>query len=354
VLGTIGTRKAVFKACKNGILYAFDAATGEIIWYFNAPIIRRADWTPFHANSLLGSGPKDNGPMGNWDPSDIRTVTRRWPNDPDTGPYWRNPPATGGIEADIALAYGNVYVGAYNNPTYHRASPVEPNRPAAGGATGVPAPYTQKVNASIYAIDASTGRVKWSFNLDGVGFRGGITATGGMVFVPGLDGNLYALDANTGTVLFKKLVGTGLPIPPTIAADSKGKIKLFQVFGGSFSLWGSQQVPGALVAFGQPDTIPERVVTKEVVKEVPKEVIKEVVKEVPKEVIKEVPKEVIKTVTKEVIKEVPKEVIKEVPKEVTRTVTVETISPIAYAGIGIAIIVGVAVGVALGRRRKTA
>jgi len=47
-----------------------------------------------------------------------------------------------------------------------------------------------------------------------------------------------------------------------------------------------------------------------------KEVIKEVIKEVPVEIIKEVVREVEIEVTKEVIKEVPVEVIKEVIKEI--------------------------------------
>ena len=144
VLGAIGTRKVLYKGCKNGILYAFDARTGEIIWYFNAPTIRRSDWTPFHASSLLGSGPKDNGPMGAWDPSDIKTMTRRWQNDPSTGPRWQNPPGTGGIESDIALAYGNVYVGTYNLPGYGRSVPVEIDKPPTSGNMGVPAPYSQR------------------------------------------------------------------------------------------------------------------------------------------------------------------------------------------------------------------
>ena len=94
----------------------------------------------------------------------------------------------------------------------------------------------------------------------------------------------------------------------------------------------------------------EKIVEKEVIKEVPVEVIKEVPVEkivekvVEKEVIKEVPVEVIKEVPVEVIKEVPvekivekvveKEVIKEVPVEVIREVEkVVEVTPPARMGI---------------------
>lgn len=60
----------------------------------------------------------------------------------------------------------------------------------------------------------------------------------------------------------------------------------------------------------------EKIVEKEVIKEVPVEVVKEVIKEVPVEVVKEVTREVPIEIVKEVVKEVPVEVIKEVIKEV--------------------------------------
>lgn len=67
------------------------------------------------------------------------------------------------------------------------------------------------------------------------------------------------------------------------------------------------------------EVVVEKIVEKEVIKEVPVEVIKEIVKEVPVEVIKEVPVEIkgdTQIVIKEVIKEVPIEKIVEVTKEV--------------------------------------
>ena len=63
-------------------------------------------------------GPADASLIGNWDPRNIKAMKLPWQNYPDSGPYWQNPPGTGGIESDISLAYGNVYVATYNAPAY--------------------------------------------------------------------------------------------------------------------------------------------------------------------------------------------------------------------------------------------
>jgi hypothetical protein len=111
---------------------------------------------------------------------------------------------------------------------------------------------------------------------------------------------------------------------------------VFSTIGtGGASSRGAQATPGALLAYGLPDKLPEpQVITKEV--------IKEVIKEVPKEIIKEVPKEIVK--------EVPKEVIKEVPKEVVRQV--ESFGTVTLMVVSAAGIVGLLVGTVLARRKS--
>ena len=152
-------------------------------------------------------------------------------------------------------------------------------------------------------------------------------ASGGVVYWNGWDGVLYGAVAATGKILLQKNMGTGLDTQPTMGASTDGKMMLLQSYGGR-AIAPRGSVPGAILAFGLPDKLPQ-----------PQVITKEVIKEVPKEVIKEVPKEVIR------------EVVKEVPKEVTKTVTVETVSPITYVGIGLGII-GIVVGAVISRRRQ--
>lgn len=301
VLGKIDNRKVIFKACKNGFLYALDAATGEPVWVFKPPGL----WIPAASQGL--------------DPTSKQQMSKKWPGHPETRVLVMN--YAGGIEADIAFDGQKVYVSSYNMPAYLN---IDDSLPPFGNTLRmVPAPHP--INATIYGLDAKTGKIVWEYFIDGVGYRGGLTVSGGLLWVPSGDGNLHILDANTGKLVAKKNFGTGLWTQVTIGADPAGKIKVFVQTGGmTIASWGPTGIPGALMAYGLPDTLPAA-------KEVTKEVVKEVIKEVQKEVIKEVPKEVIKEVIKEVTKEVR---IKE-----------EVINPLSYvlAGVGLIFLVVTAV-----------
>ena len=241
VLSTIGDRKVIFKGCKNGVMEAFDASDGERIWSFDPPAIKRCD------DCFL------------LDPRDPEEMKKGWLNYPSTEATWQNPPGSGGIEADITVAYEKVYVATYNSWSYLKIIPVEPDRPippyGGAGLEGLPPPEIRPTNTTIYALDASTGDVVWTFFIDAVGYRGGLIASGGMVFASSFDGNIYALDAETGEKIWTKFLGTGLALPPSIGADGDGNMKMVQVFGGQFSFW-SKTVPGSIVVFGLPDETP--------------------------------------------------------------------------------------------------
>jgi glucose dehydrogenase len=258
VLGKIDSRKVIFKACKNGILYAFNASTGEMIWHFNAPSFRRSDFTPFHANSKLNSGPKDGSAVGNWDPRNPETFQRRWQNWPSKESIWQNPTANGGVESDIAYDSNAVYVATYNFWGYLQVSNTD-------GIFNLGGFYIQPTesrrgNTTIWAVDAATGKPKWSYHIDGVGHRGGLTVSGGVLYVASPDGNLYALETGTGKLLLKRYFGEKLNIPPTIGANKEGRMLLFQVVGGTafantFNGAIGAAVPGALMVFGLPEKI---------------------------------------------------------------------------------------------------
>ncbi len=345
VLGKIDNKKVVYKACKGGALYAMDAETGKALWVFDGgqkcvyptPNARGAypdDLKVTYANSVTRFP---------WtcffDPRDSASFTVRWQRDPLTGPHWTQA-LQGVFHSDVAYAYGNLYTAMSNRPTYIRATSVD-TRAGGVGLGQLPAPFQPKVNMTVFAIDGKTGETKWKVFFDEAEFRGGMIVSAGLVYVPVSDGTFYVLDAQTGQKVWTKYLGTPLLNQPTIGVDATGDPRLMMIIGGRTGPSSGNHAPGALMAYGLPDKLPEpQVITKEVIKEVPKEVVKEVVKEVPKEVIKEV------------VKEVPREVIKEVPKEVTRTVTVETIGPVTYGAIGVAVAASVVAGVVFSRRKK--
>ncbi len=318
-------KKVLYKGCKNGLVFALDAATGEAIWIFDptAPPPSGVQGNILGPDlGFPGKVVRDNflkRCQGCYllDPRDKVQMGKPWQEYPSKGPAFQNPPNSGSIESDIALGYGKVYVGVYNKWWYRQVTNCDGHpRPISSCRTELPAPETRTQNTTIYALDQSTGEIKWKFFVPEAGFRGGVTVTGGMVFVPSTDTNLYTLDAETGKVLWKRPFGVTLAVHTVIAADASGKIKIIQNFGGQFSLWG-QNVPGAIAAFGLPDKLPEPQV-----------------------------------VTKEIVMKAPKEVIREAAKELGVVQTVETISPISYAIVGVGVIMLVVAGVIFSRRKK--
>jgi len=366
ILGQVSGKKAFIKGCKDGKVYALDAATGKPFWIWDAPTIKRivmygVDRAIVVGGKVLG----DNTPTG---PGaccrmNKKDMSKGWMIAPDPGPMVR---ICGEVclESDIAYDGKKVYIGHFNWMDTKGFGPVLPF--ANNDRRGIPGTAQSdfpgvnfETNTNIDAVDVNTGKLVWTYRVENSANRGGVMVTGGMVVAYLSDGNLRFIDAETGKLLHTKFFGIPVNVMPTVGATKDGKMRIFlHVGGGGGFLFGNNiPVGGSLVALGLPDSLPQpQVITKEVIKEVPKEVIKEVIKEVPKEVIKEVikevPKEVIKEVVKEVPKEVPKEVIKEVIKEVPKTVTVETISPISYAAIGIALVLIVVSGVLFTRRKK--
>jgi len=217
VLGEVEGRKVVYSACRNGYLYALDAKTGSLLWYFDPPSVKR-----------LNNGNGDFVKTGSFDPD------KPWANYPSRDPFVQCPGAMGAVSSSIALAYNTIYFTTFNSCSRVDVAPVE----AAGGAgvSNITLLYEPvgPVNSTLYAVDASTGREKWSRFFDGYAFKGGITVSGGLVYVPSPESKLYAFDASTGDLVWERSFGAlGLAIPPIIGATAKGNWTLIQVLAGT-------------------------------------------------------------------------------------------------------------------------
>lgn len=214
---TIGgqTQKAIIKGCKNGYLYELNAATGKMLWFFDAPSIKRT-----LNNHLL-------------DPMNKAQMTKPWFNYPSTKPDWANP--NSGYESDIGFdpVTNLVFADAWNNPGWFVITNVGPKTQynSLGLNLGAVPPFQQKNNSTLYALDASTGKPVWShffpFNI-----RGTVTISGGLVFVSTPDGILNGLDEKTGQTVYTKFLGNQLIIQPSIGSDANGEITMVQTFGG--------------------------------------------------------------------------------------------------------------------------
>ena len=246
VLGNIGDRKVLFKACDDGRLLALDAANGELIWSFLPPTLK-------YLNVDSSLNPKVD-------------LNKKWVNEPSLDPYWQCPGITGATGGSIAFAYDKVFYVTTNYCDYMILES-ENDLSSFGAKDMTKLPWKIQVrrnqsgiipdarldrtaempiNSTVYAIDVNTGSVDWEYSMD-LAHRGGLIASGGMVILGGLDGRFYSLDVNTGEEVFSKYVGASLGTTPTIGAAASGEQYMFQTVGGLDERYG-QPVSGVFIA----------------------------------------------------------------------------------------------------------
>ncbi|HYC27116.1 MAG TPA: PQQ-binding-like beta-propeller repeat protein, partial [Nitrososphaerales archaeon] len=209
----------VFKGCKDGYIFALDASNGHMLWYLKPPAIAYENFAPLN--------PLNSTQMTKVD----------WAGYPKTGPVEMNPPETGSLESDLAYdpTTGTLFAAVYNSPKTFQLTDV-----GTGGA-----PFNQSawefdvgqnqfnivtdspINATIMAVDATTGGVEWSYLLQNLPYRGGLTVSGGVVYVATMDGVLRFLSESDGTLLGEKNIGGSLISQPSIGSDTDGTEMLF-------------------------------------------------------------------------------------------------------------------------------
>ncbi|MFQ5951173.1 MAG: PQQ-binding-like beta-propeller repeat protein [Candidatus Geothermarchaeales archaeon] len=238
------TKKAVFQGCKNGYLYALDAATGEPLW---EPLL-----APDLAVLNEGNANKGNN-------ADM-TLAYGIEKLEEDGSFIQCPGALGGIETPGAHAYNTIFTASKNDCNRLFPGPVQVRPGAESGYIfiGLRPPFAGfldwPLNSTVFAVNAATGRVKWTYFIEGTIVHGGCcTVSGGVVYFGDRAGFLYALDADSGDVLWKMKFGVGFGAPPSIAASASGEMRLFfSTSGGLFA-----DTPGEIFAFGLLGELPD-------------------------------------------------------------------------------------------------
>jgi hypothetical protein len=87
-------------------------------------------------------------------------------------------------------------------------------------------------NATVLALDPSTGKVVWNYTRP-IYYRGGLLVTGGMLVTQWPDGHLIFLDSATGSVIRDMNFGVPLLAPMSIAPDINGVEHLLISYGGT-------------------------------------------------------------------------------------------------------------------------
>jgi alcohol dehydrogenase (cytochrome c) len=211
--------KAMLWANRNGYFYVLERATGRFL--LGKPFVK-VNWA---------SGLDERGrPIQTPQPDGMPT----WPGN-QGGTNWYPPsfnPRTGliyfSVWEDYATIFGGVPAqyqegrnfGGGNNRSF---GPVP-------GAPQVPVlrrgpinNWTEAVaNGAVIAIDPRTGERKWKYDMTDVSDSGILTTASDVLFTGGREGYFQALDARTGTLLWKtNLGGQIVTAPITYQVDGK-------------------------------------------------------------------------------------------------------------------------------------
>ena len=226
--------EVLIKTCKNGYLYEINAHTGHLIWAWTPPssILPRCTYCYMQ------------------NPLNRTQMTNDWaaPNDKT---FISNPSELAGFESTgvVDPATNMVYVGSHNVPSQFTIVPL--NATDYATTQGIdslnPGPGFPD-NSTIEAIDMSTGNLIWSYPIPTTGFRGGLMASGGVVYVPVATGDLLSLNAKTGALINDLYVGAPMDVVPAVGATISGQEQVMLTVGSPSFFLGGVATPGDIVA----------------------------------------------------------------------------------------------------------
>jgi alcohol dehydrogenase (cytochrome c) len=210
-------RKVLMTANRNGVFYVIDRTTGQFLL---AKPFTKVTWVdgwdakgrPNRVQSPTPDGtlvyPNNQGATNWYSPSfSPRTGLFYIPTWADTFSTYRKTP---GPES-VRFTEGQMYTGQF--PTMALPAMV-------GGTTNNRRP--QDGTGMIQAVDPKTGTQRWAFKMNDVTDSGVLSTASDLVFAGGREGYFFALDAKTGTLLWKSMVGGQVASGPmTYAVNGK-------------------------------------------------------------------------------------------------------------------------------------
>ena len=211
--------KLILWANRNGFYYALDRETGKFLvgrpfvkvnWASGLDEKGRPIQTPPKPGELVWPG---NQGGTNWYPPTYS---------PRTGLFylsaWENY-ATRYRREEVAYQPGRVFVGG----TFTVAGPV-PNAPGMPTLRRGPLnTWTEAMGTgAVIALDPKTGEQKWKFAMNDVTDSGLLTTASDLLFTGGREGYFQALDARTGSLLWRASLGGQIVAGPmTYQVDGK-------------------------------------------------------------------------------------------------------------------------------------
>jgi alcohol dehydrogenase (cytochrome c) len=195
-------RKLMLWGNRNGFFYVLDRGTGKFL--AGQPFVK-VNWA---------SGLDANGrPVATPQPPGVPTFPGI-----QGGTNWYSPsysPRTGLFYLSTWEDYGTIFAGVqadYKVGTRFTGGANTPPIPGAdnpGGARQGPVnTYTEALaTGGVVALDPQTGQKKWKFAMHDVNTSGILTTATDLLFVGGREGYFQALDARTGSLLWKQNLG---------------------------------------------------------------------------------------------------------------------------------------------------
>jgi glucose dehydrogenase len=235
--------QVLWKTCKNGYLYEINALTGNLVWAWSPPtsMIPRCPtcymWNPLNRTMMTQEFFTPNNQPALQYPSDAAGFEDEQAYSPATNTLF--------VAAHIVPGYV-IYLGlnssTYFSSTGERVTPI--NRGSC------PDCKASNNNATVFAIDAATGKINWSYFIPLQGYRGGVTTSGNIVFLTLSSGDMLMLNARTGLLVKDYNIGGPLNVLPTVGATADGQVEVIVPVTAGIVTWAPGGVPGDLVALG--------------------------------------------------------------------------------------------------------
>lgn len=202
-------RKVMLFANRNGFFYVIDRETGQFL--LGKPFVKVTWATGFddkgYPQNIVGPTadgknifPNNQGGT-NWYSPSFNPLTGLFyiPSWMDTSSIF--------IKRKDDYAEGNQYTGGTATHDVPALRPPVTNTRAPDAGYG-----------AIQAVEPHTGAIKWQFKMTDVTGSGVLSTASGLVFAGGREGYFYALDAKTGRVLWKAMVGGDVAAGPVTYA----------------------------------------------------------------------------------------------------------------------------------------
>ena len=210
---------ALYLIDKEGLFYAFDAASGKILWKRDIGSLNAS--SPAHADGRLFAATLSPGQVVSLRPKDGKVL-------------WRHP-LPGRSETSPVVFGDKVIVGCENGDVLALdvdTGKVEWTVSTEGAVKGGVALHEGAVffgnyAGELYAVDAASGSVKWQTGTQGssFGLAGRIYSTPavafGRVYVGSIDGRVYSFEEATGDLAWSHSTGAEVYPGPAVA-DTPG------------------------------------------------------------------------------------------------------------------------------------